>query len=170
MFQSLRQNSQVYIFHKGNQPELEIGIVTNMPTTKPKYSIPTSFGQPQEMVVDLVVKVNNQIINYNGLPAQSDIADSYSNGENVVLSDSREAMNSEILSFKQKSEEAINSVDLHKNIIMGCDSILDKLNPEYAQKKQQQDEISTLKLQMDEVTKTLTTLTEMVGTLTKKEN
>lgn len=169
MFQSLRQNSQIYIFHKGNKPLLEIGTITNMPIAKPKYAVPTTFGQPQEMIVDLVVKVNNSIVNYNGLPAQLDIADSYSNGESIVISDSREAMNAEILSFKQKSVDTINSIELHQNIIAGCDEILNNLNPEYAEKKQQQDEILTLKSQMTEVSKTLATLTEMIGTLTRKE-
>lgn len=69
MFQSLRQNSQVYIFHKGNTPELEIGMVVSTPIVHPKYPIPQQFGQSQEMVVDLTVKVNNTTINYNGLPA-----------------------------------------------------------------------------------------------------
>lgn len=170
MFQSLRQNSQVYIFHKGNNPVLEIGTVTNMPVTKPKYAVPTTFGQPQEMVVDLVVKVNNQLVNYNSLPAQLDIADSYSNGESLVIADSREAMNAEILSFKQKSVDTINSIEVHKHIISGCDDILNNLNPEYAEKKQQQDEISALKSQMSDVSKTLATLTEMVGSLTKKKD
>lgn len=169
MFQSLRQNSSVYIFHKGNKPLLEVGTVTNLPAAKPKYAVPTTFGQPQELVVDLVVKVNNQMINYNGLPAQLDIADSYSNGENIVISDSREAMNAEILSFKQKSIDTLNSVDIHKGIIAGCDEILNSLNPEYAEKKQQQDEILTLKSQMSEVSATLATLTEMIGALTRKE-
>lgn len=169
MFQSLRQNSQVYIFHKGNNPSLETGVVTNIPVSKPKYAVPTTFGQPQEMVVDLVVKINDHMVNYNGLPAQLDIADSYSNGENIVISDSREAMNAEILSFKQKSVDTINSIETHKGIITNCDEILNSLNPEYAEKKQQQDEILTLKSQMSEVSKTLTTLTEMIGSLTRKE-
>jgi hypothetical protein len=45
-------------------------------------------------------------------------------------------MNSEILNFKQKSIEAINSVDMHKSIIDECDLIISNLNPEYAEKKQ----------------------------------
>ena len=63
MFQSVRPNSQVFIFHKTNNPSLEVGYVTNQPLPKPKYSIPQNFGQPQEMVVDLVVKVGNNTIN-----------------------------------------------------------------------------------------------------------
>ena len=122
------------------------------------------------MVVDLTVKVNNQIVNYNGLPANLDIADSFSNGESIVITDSREAMNAEILSYKQKSVDTINSVDFHKKVIAGCDDILNSLNPEYAEKKQQQDEISTLKTQMSEVSTSLAALTEMIKTLTGKEN
>lgn len=170
MFQALRQNSQVYIFHKGDNPILEIGQVTNIPVARAKYQIPPTFGQAQEMIVDLVVKVGDNIINYNSLPAQSDIADSYSNGESIVISDSRDAMNSEILTFKQKSIDTINSIDTHKEIISKCEEILNKLNPEYAEKKQQQDEISTLKTQMSEMSENLANLTKFLEQLTRKEN
>ena len=108
---------------------LELGTVTNLPMPKPKYPVPPNFTQPQEMVVDITVKIGDRIVNYNGLPAHLDIADSYSNGENIVISDSREAMNSEILNFKQKSIDAINSVDMHKGIIDECDLIISCLEP-----------------------------------------
>lgn len=170
MFQSLRQNSQIYIFHKGNQPSLEIGTITNVPIAKPKYALPQTFGQGQEMVVDLSVKINNQLVNYTGLPATQDIADSYSNGEAIVISDNREAMNAEILSYKQKSMDAINSIDQHKQIISGCEQILNSLNPEYAEKRQQQNEITTLKTQMSEMSQNLSALTEMMKSLTRKES
>lgn len=170
MFQSLRQNSQIYIFHKSDTPTLEIGYVTNVPLLKPKYQVSPILGQAQEMVVDLAVKVNNQVVNYNSLPAQLDIADSFNNGESLVISDSRDAMNAEVMSYKQKSVDTLNSVELHKQIIVGCDDILNKLNPEYAEKKQQQDEISTLKNQMSDIQTNLATLTEFINELkeTKK--
>lgn len=170
MFQSLRQNSQIYVFHKGNTPSLDIGQITNIPVAKPKYAVPVSFGQTQEMVVDLVVQLGNQVVNYTGLPAQLDIADSFSNGETVVVSDSREAMNAEILSFKQKSIDTINSIETHKSIVTKCEEILNSLNPEYAEKKQQQGEIQNLKSQMSDMSKSLATLTEMIETLTKKSD
>ena len=114
MFQSVRPNSQIFILHKGDTPSIEIGNVTNQPMSRPKYQLPTSFGQPQELVVDLVVKVGDRTVNYNNLPAQLDIADSSSNGESIVISDSKEAMNAEVLNLKQKSTDIINSVDFHK--------------------------------------------------------
>ena len=117
MFQSVRPNSQIFILHKGDTPSIEIGNVTNQPMSRPKYQLPTSFGQPQELVVDLVVKVGDRTVNYNNLPAQLDIADSSSNGESIVISDSKEAMNAEVLNLKQKSTDIINSVDFHKELV-----------------------------------------------------
>jgi hypothetical protein len=87
------------------------------------------------MIIDLTVKVGDRVVNYSGLPATAEIADSISNGDSVVVSDSRGAMNAEIFSYKQRSIDIINSVDSHKAIISGCDAILNDLNPEYAQKQ-----------------------------------
>ena len=56
---------------------MEMGYVTQVSQPKPKYGLPPTFGQQQEMVVDLTAKVNGIITNYNMLPAQSDIADTY---------------------------------------------------------------------------------------------
>jgi len=155
MFQSVRPNSQIYIFHKNNKPTLEVGNVVEPPMLKPKYKATPTFGQPQEMIVDLVVKINGQNVTYNGLPANLDIADSYSNGENIVVSDSREAINAEIINLKQKSSDIVNSVPLHKDLIVSYDRILSELNPEFAEKKAQKEEIEQLKNQMAEMTKNI---------------
>jgi len=100
MFQSLRQNSQIFILHKGDSPVLEIGYVVNVSMPKPKYAVPPTFGQVQDMVVDVTAKVDGQIVNYTMLPANQDVADTYSNNENIVITDNREAMNAEIISTK----------------------------------------------------------------------
>lgn len=52
------------------------------------------------MVVDVIAKVNGAIINYNSLPANLDLADTFSNNESIVITDNKEAMNTEILSLK----------------------------------------------------------------------
>ena len=46
MFQSVRPNSQIYIFHKGDSPKIEVGYVSNHPLPRPKYQLPTTFGAP----------------------------------------------------------------------------------------------------------------------------
>lgn len=151
MFQNLRPNNTVYILKKDNHPIMEIGSVVSVSTPTPKYQMPPVFGQQQEMIVDVVVKVNNQDITYQKLPANADIADFGNTG--VVISDSREAMNAEVLSLKSKSIDTINSIDFHKGVIEGCDQILSGLNPEYAERQQQQAEIAELKNQITELMK-----------------
>ena len=59
---------------------------------------------------------------------------------------------------------------MHRNIVTKCEEILNSLNPEYAEKKQQQGEIQNLKSQMSDMSKSLATLTEMIETLTKKND
>lgn len=151
MFQSVRPNSPIYVLHKGDNPRLETGYVVNQPIPKPKYQMPTTFGHPQEMVVDLVIKLNDTPINLSSIPANLDIADSYSNGENIVISDSREAMNAEIISLKQKSIDVINSKPFHESLVKQYEKILADFNPEVAEKQAQQQEIASLKNQMEEI-------------------
>lgn len=167
MFQSVRPNSPIYVLHKGDNPRLETGYVANQPIPKPKYQMPHNFGQPQEMIVDLVIKLNDVSMNLNSIPANLDIADSYSNGENIVISDSRDAMNSEILSLKQKSIDIINSEPYHKNLVLTYDKILSDFNPEMAEKQAQQQEIASLRAQMNEMSKNMALLVEQ---LKSKEN
>lgn len=162
MFQSVRPNSPIYVLHKGDNPRLETGYVVNQPIPKPKYQMPHTFGQPQEMVVDLVIKLNDFTVNMNSIPAQLDIADSYSNGENLVISDSREAMNSEILSLKQKSIDVINSKPYHESLVVSYDKLLSDFNPEMAEKQAQQQEISELRAQMNEMSKNMALLIEQL--------
>ena len=151
MFQNLRSGNQVFILHKDGRPSMETGTVVSVSMPMPKYQVPPVFGQPQEMVVDLVVKVNNVDTTYQKLPATADIADFGMSG--VVISTSRDAMNAEVMSLKNKSIDAINSVDFHKGVIEGCDVILAGLNPEFAERQQQQAEINDLKAQMAELIK-----------------
>ena len=162
MFQSVRPNSPIYVLHKGDNIRLETGYVVNQPIPKPKYQMPRNFGQPQEMVVDLVVKLNDVPLNLNAIPANLDIADSYSNGENIVISDSRDAMNSEILSLKQKSVDVINSIGYHESLIAQYDKLLSDFNPEMAEKQAQQQEIADLRSQMNEMSKNMALLIEQL--------
>lgn len=149
MFQSLRAGSSIYILHKSGTPSLERGTIVSVSAPVPKYQISPVFGQPQEMVVDLVVKVNNQDMNYQKVPASAEIADFGFNG--VVISDSRDAMNAEVVNLKNKSIETINSVEFHKGVVEGCNKILETLNPEFAERQAQQNDINSLKAQMQEL-------------------
>jgi hypothetical protein len=158
MFQSLRPNNQIFILHK-DKPLLEVGSVVSVSMPTPKYPVPPVFGQTQEMVVDIVVKINNQDITYQKLPANLEIADFGTNG--IVISDNKLAMNSEIMSLKQKSVDAINNINFHQQVVTTCDKILSDLNPEFAEKQQQQAEINELKSQVGDLTREISNLMQM---------
>lgn len=149
MFQSLRPNSQVYVLHKGTAV-LEKGSVVRVSDPVPDYTA-QMFGRPQELIVDLIVKINNQDVSFKKIPANRDIADSP--GDNIVISCSRDAMNAEVVSLKQQSTAIVDSVGYHNDMIAKCDAILTELNPEFAEKKQQEKEISSLKEKLDEMSK-----------------
>jgi prefoldin subunit 5 len=74
-------------------------------------------------------------------------------------------MNAEVMSMKQKSIDHINSVGFHQEMIAGCDTILQTLNPEYAEKQQQQAEINSLKDQMQVFSKSMTELAGLIADL-----
>lgn len=169
MFQQLRTNNQLYILHKEEKPYVETGTVVSVSAPKPKYPMGQPLGGlPQlEMIVDVVANVGGQNTNLQGLPANQDIADC-GQGGNVVVSCSREAMNSEIASMKQKSIDILGSVNYHKSVIHGCDEILTALNPEFAAKQAQDKEISDLKAQVSEMSKNMSELVEMNKRLMKQ--
>ena len=70
-------------------------------------------------------------------------------------------MNSEVTSMKQKSIDILNSIDFHQSVIAGCDKMLTILNPEFAEKQRQEQEIASLKGQMSEMSKNMADLMEM---------
>lgn len=160
MFQSLRASNQFYILHKEAVPYVEVGSVVSVSAPMPKFPISPNFGQPQEMVVDVVVRVNDNNITFQKLPANQEIADFGINGA-VVVATSKEAMNSELSSLRQKSVDIINSVNFHRSVIESCDKTLRELNPEYAEKQQQQEEINTLKQNMEEMRRSMADLMKM---------
>lgn len=149
MFQSVRPNSPIYIFHRGDNTRLDTGYITTQPLVHPKYQVPQTFGQQQELVADISVRVGNDIINLKGLPAQMDTSDTFIDGENIVVSTSRDAMNAEVLSEKQKSSDIINSKPYHEDRITKLETILTQLNPEYAEKQSQKEEMNELRNQVN---------------------
>lgn len=120
------------------------------------------MGQiPQmEMVVDVVANINGQNTTFQNLPSGSDIADFGQNG-NLVVSCSRDAMNNEISMIKQKRLDRVNSRDYDLSVIASCDEMLTMINPEFAEKQRQEQEINTLKAQMSDMSKNMSELMEL---------
>lgn len=149
MFSNLRTNSQVYILHKDTSPYVDVGTVISVSQPVPKFPM-NNFMNQQELVVDVTVKINDSTVTLQKLPANLDIADQGING-NMVITTSREAMNLEVDALRQKSLGILNSIDYHKKVVQDCEVLLQRLNPEFAEQKQQKQEIDALKAQMSEM-------------------
>ena len=150
MFSNLRSGSQVYILHKDATPYIEVGQVVSVSQPIPRYQT-NNFMAPQELVVDVVVSINGNNITLQKLPASLDVADQGNVNGSLFISTSRESMNTEITSLRQKSQDIINSIDYHKKVVQDCEILLQRLNPEFAEQKQQKQEIDNLKAQISEM-------------------
>ena len=60
----------------------------------------------------------------------------------------------------KNAEELLNSVDYHKKIVQDCEVLLQRLNPEFAEKQNQKEELSQLKEQVNGLTAQVSRLVE----------
>lgn len=162
MFSGLRQNSLFYILDKSEELNLKVGQVVSVSNPTPKYKQYTSmqpYSQP-EMVVDVKVKVGDDTLDFKQLNANLSI----DNAGNVVVSDSKEAMSSEVEALLRNSRGIIESVPYHEKVIQSCDIMLRELNPQFAKEKEQEEKIGALEEKMGGIE---TTLNQMMGILSE---
>lgn len=77
-------------------------------------------------------------------------------------------MNAEISNLKNESVSIINRVDEERQKIVKYDEILMQLNPEFAEKQRQEQEISTLKDKVAQLAQTNSNLESMMAKLLAK--
>ena len=150
MFSGIRQNSLFYILEKGENLVLKIGQVVSVSNPQPRYNqfatAPTYTAQP-DMVVDVKVKIGEEVIDFKQLGANLNIA----NSGNVVVSDSKEAMSAEVESLLLNSKQIIESIPYHEKVISSCDTMLRELNPQFAKEKEQEEKIGALEERMGNI-------------------
>lgn len=166
MFQSARVNQTIYILYKEAVPRLEIGTITQVTQPVYKYPMGAPYGTPQEQVVDVFANVGGAQRQFQQLPANKESAD-FGTG-NVFVTVNRDAMNAEIGNLKNESIGIINRVDEERQKIVKYDEILMQLNPEFAEKQRQEQEIATLKSQVAQLAQTNTNLETMMARLMDK--
>ena len=158
MFSGLRQNGLFYILEKGEELKLKIGQVVSMTNPQPKYGQFGYAGQP-EMVVDVKVKVDEEILEFKQLNANASIANSGS----VIVSDSKEAMSAEVEGLLHTSRGVLDSVSYHERVLASCDGILRELNPSFKKEKEQEEKIGMLEEKMVGIEGTLTNMMSMLS-------
>lgn len=149
-FSSLRSSSLLYILNREGVPSVNIGTITNVSAPTPKWGA-MAFGQQPEMLVDLTVKVDDKQGSFPKVPANLDVWEYEQNGVKTpyILATSRDAINVEINNLKQQAIGILNSVEHNRQVVKACDEMLKSLNPEFAEKQRQEQEIAELKTRLD---------------------
>ena len=159
MFSALRQSGTVYILTKGDTPALKTGVVQSVTSPVTKFGTQLMPGQfQQDTVIDLTVKVGDELLTFKQLPSASVIASS----GNMVVSESRDAMVAEVENMIRTSKEVLESVDYHRNALEACESIMCSLNPRLAEEKEQKEKIETLERKLGGIEDTVGDLKELL--------
>ena len=162
MFSTLRQNSPIYVLDKKDSPVLKKAIIE---TVSPQRSRTGSFyGQPMDMIVDIRVNIDGTSQEFKNIPASLSIA----NDGNIVISETKEAMSTEVDSMLSISKQILESVDYHKDVIEKCEQILKDLNPQFAKDKFQEEKINSLESRIGGVENTLEDIKDMLSKVLDK--
>lgn len=147
MFSTLRKGASVYILDRTSEPEVKIGYVDNVTLPRPMY--PTynpavSLGTNMQRVVDITVRVDDDKKEFC-VPADLSI---HTYGD-YTLSESKEALISEVDSLMKNSQDILDSIDKEKQNVAAYQNILKTLNPVYAKEQERDTAIESLTQQVD---------------------
>lgn len=162
MFSALRQGAPLYILEKGETPTIKIGQVESVTQPRPKYATynpSIGLGGNMETIVDITVKINGEKKEYIGIPSNLSI---HGYGD-VVISESRDAMISEVDGMLQSSKSIIESIEYHKQMIVACEEMLKQLNPAYAKEQERDGVIDGLKSEVETLRKEISRMTSLLA-------
>lgn len=140
---SLGIGNPFYVLRRGEKPILEVGVVKSKTQPRAKFQTqnPTLMtGMNVQQVIDIVATINGKDETFAEIPVNVEIA---ARG-NDTFSGSREAMLQAVDAMLQTSRKAIEQVPYHKSVIVESEKMLETLNPQYAENKQNARVIQSL--------------------------
>lgn len=153
MFSALSQGSSIYLLDKTSTPKFNVGEVVGV--SQPKMN----YGQPQT-TVDLKVKVDDNIQEFNNLPSINSIV-TY-NGGKLIISETKQAIQNEVETILNKSRQILDNIDTYKENISECETILKQLNPQFAKDKERDDRLLNLENRFDGVESKLDKIFDLI--------
>ena len=142
MFSALSQGSPIYLLDKTSTPDYKVGEIVGV--SYPKMN-PYNVG-PQN-TVDLKVKIDGEIQEFNSIPSINSVV-SY-NGGKIIISESKQGIQTEVENILQNSKQILNSIDTYKQNVIDCENILKQLNPQFAIDKERDERLSSLEKRFD---------------------
>lgn len=151
MFSALSQGSSIYLLDKTSSPKFLVGEVVGV--TQPKFN----FNQA---TVDLRVKVDDSIQEFNNLPSINSIV-TYNSGK-LIISETKQGIQSEVEVILSNSQNILNNIDTYKQNIEDCENILKQLNPQFAKDKERDDRLQNLENRFDGVESKLDKIFDLI--------
>lgn len=142
MFSALNQGSIIYILDKTERPKFKVGEIISISQPKVDYNSTGQFGQYQVTTVDIKVNIDGNTYEYNSIPSSYSVI-TYNNGK-ITLSETKQGLQSEVESILQNSKQIVERIDIYKQNIIDCESILKELNPQFAKDKERDERLNSL--------------------------
>jgi dsDNA-binding SOS-regulon protein len=166
-FQSIGQGSPFYILRQGEKPILEVGVVKQKSQARAKFPTQTPNimqGMQVQQVIDVIATINGKDETFSEIPINVEIAQR----GNVTFSGSREAMLQAVDAMLQTSKKALEQIPYHKSVISESEKMMEALNPQYAENKQQARTILDLQERADKQEKMLSDIYALVQKIAPK--
>lgn len=147
MFSTLRKGSTIYILDRTGKPEVKFGQIENVSMPRPMY--PTynpqvSLGTNMQTVVDIKTRIDDYTKEFV-VPSNLSV---HTYGD-YTISETKEAMISEVESMLKDLTDRIENVDKYKEDAEVYKDILKDLNPVYAREQERDQAITELNTRVD---------------------
>lgn len=151
MFSALSQGSSIYLLDKTSSPKFVVGEVIGV--TQPKFNY-------NQATVDLKVKVEDSIQEFNNLPSINNTC-TYNNGK-LLISETKQGIQNEIETILTTSRNILNNINVYKQNVEDCESILKQINPQFAKDKERDDRLQNLENRFDGVESKLDKIFDLI--------
>lgn len=145
MFQGLSQGAALTILYR-NEPRVATGKVVSVNTHMPIYNPNQPMAMFNGPVTDITVQVGNDTIPFVGLPANGVTANFADKGLFVAID--KNSVIRELESLQAASEQALEQMPFHENMVSSCKRLLIENQPERQKEAQREQEIESLKTQL----------------------
>ena len=145
MISALVPGNNLYILYTKDTPVLKIGEVVSKTEPVPTYN---SFGANyNDTKFNLVVRIDNEQVEFKNISGIASTMNDPSSG--IFISETPEAMITEITNKSTISRKHIDSTPYHENALIAYDKMLKELNPRYAKEQKMDEDIANLKNRQD---------------------
>lgn len=145
MISALVPGNNLYILYTKDTPVLKIGEVVSKTEPVPTYN---SFGATyNDTKFNLVVRIDNEQVEFKNISGLASTMNDPSSG--IFISETPEAMITEITNKSTISRKHIDSTPYHENALIAYDKMLKELNPRYAKEQKMDEDITNLKNRQD---------------------